>query len=42
MVAIEHASPGATMTVASPLGDLAARVVEMPFVAAVKAAGQGA
>ena len=36
MVAIEHAALGATMTVVTPLGDLAARVVEMPFVEAVK------
>ena len=40
MVAIEHASPGATMTVETPDGDRAARVVEMPFVAAVKTNGQ--
>ena len=36
MVAIEHASPGATMTVATPVGDRVACVVEMPFVKAVK------
>ena len=40
MVAIDHASPGAAMTVASPVGDLAARVVEMPFVATIKTDGQ--
>ncbi len=36
MVAIKHARPGASMTVSSPVGALAARVVEMPFVKAVK------
>lgn len=37
MIAIEHSSLGASMTVDSPVGALAARVVEMPFVKAVKA-----
>ena len=36
MVAIDHAGIGAAMTAKSPLGDRAARVVEMPFVEAVK------
>ena len=37
MIAIEHSSLGSSMIVDSPVGALAARVVEMPFVKTVKA-----
>lgn len=36
MIKPEHADLGASMTVESPLGPLSAKVVEMPFVKAVK------
>ena len=37
LIAIEHASLGSSLTVESPIGALTARVVEMPFVKAIKA-----
>lgn len=37
MIAVEHTSPGSSVTVDSPVGALRARVVEIPFVEAVKA-----
>jgi aminomethyltransferase len=37
MIAIEHSSLGSSMTVDSPVGALAARVVEMPFVKKITA-----
>jgi aminomethyltransferase len=39
MVATEYSAPGTSMSVATPVGTLAAKVVEMPFVKAVKSQG---